>query len=62
MTTDTLEMNVALEQMFSAAGGDVAGERSAEFDLRRTLSETVVRETGYAEFLAALRASGHATA
>jgi hypothetical protein len=63
MTTDYRELNVALEHMLLPAGDEeAAAEQNAEFDLRLTLNETVVREAGYADFLAALRASGHAPA
>jgi hypothetical protein len=58
MASETVELNVALEKMLSGRNLERASDTSSEFDLRTTLSDTVVRETGYAEFLAALRQSG----
>lgn len=58
MASENLELNVALENMLSGRSLERAAETASEFDLRTTLSDTVVRETGYAEFLAVLRQSG----
>lgn len=59
MVTEIRELKVAQDQTRSVRCAEEPEERGLEFDLHGTLSETVVHETGYAEFLAALRASGY---
>jgi hypothetical protein len=62
MLTETLQRNASPDQMLVQKAGEGSADRLAAYELRCTLSETIVEETGYAEFLAALRANSHSPA